>query len=727
MSESGLYIQLFSVHGLIRGKSPELGRDADTGGQVKYVLELANCLAEHPDIDRVDLITRLVEDKTVSPAYAQVIEPLSDKARIIRIQCGGKKYIRKELLWPHLGEFIDRTLKFIKNEGRVPDIFHGHYADAGYIAKELASIFGTPLLFTGHSMGRHKKEKLIAGGYSEEEINRRYRIDYRIKVEETIIKDADQIITSTSHEINKQYALYDNFSAGSYNVIPPGIDIDKFYPYYDSHLNYVTDEVSKQAHMALLQELHRFWVGPQKPFILALCRPDQRKNIAGLITAYAEDKELQAIANLAIFAGIRKNITRMEENERNVLTKMLLLMDRYDLYGKLAIPKKHDFYSEVPELYRLCAESRGIFVNPALVEPFGLTLIEAAACGVPIIATCDGGPTDIIGNCKNGLLIDPTNTDEIAAAIKKILVSNHQWEEYSRNGINGVRQHYSWDAHCARFIELLHKAKKIMPRIYRQKGSSTTDAAIGKRFTSVKRLLITDIDNTLTGDDASLAALMKLFRSHKNTIGWGVATGRCLKMAQKALKRYGVATPDIFICSVGTEIFYGPDLTADNGWQQHLAFQWKPDNIREALAKIKHLELQEPENQRYFKISYYIDMEDDPELLVKIHQALQAGRLRYHLVFSLGQYLDILPYRASKGKAIRYLSYKWEFPMSNIMVCGDSGKDEELLRGSSCGLVVGNYSKELETLKGTRNMFFSQKKYAAGIIDGIEHYNFLNP
>ncbi|MCJ7603563.1 MAG: hypothetical protein MUO63_18945, partial [Desulfobulbaceae bacterium] len=60
MSKPGLYIQLFSIHGLIRGESPELGYDADTGGQVKYVLELARALAVHPDVDQVDLFTRLI-------------------------------------------------------------------------------------------------------------------------------------------------------------------------------------------------------------------------------------------------------------------------------------------------------------------------------------------------------------------------------------------------------------------------------------------------------------------------------------------------------------------------------------------------------------------------------------------------------------------------------------------------------------------------------------------
>ncbi len=725
MSSSGLYIQLFSIHGLIRGEAPELGRDADTGGQVKYVLELAQYLAKQPNVDQVDLITRLIHDKTVSSSYSQQIEPLSDKARIVRIQCGGRKYIRKELLWPHLDEMVDKTLKFIKTSGRVPDIFHGHYADGGYVADELARIFGVPFIFTGHSMGAHKKNKLLAEGLSEEEVNRRYHIDFRIDKEEKIIKEAEQITVSTNHEIQKQYALYKNFKTGRYNVNPPGIDLETFYPYYTPQLDVdAGDEVYKQARIVLLKEMHRFWVDPQKPFVLALCRPDQRKNIAGMITAYGEDKELQAIANLAIFAGIRKDIGDMEENERGVLTEMLLLMDRYDLYGKLAIPKKHDFSIEVPELYRLCADSHGVFVNPALVEPFGLTLIEAASCGLPIIATKDGGPADIIGNCENGILIDPTDSKEIAQACRKILVDKELWEFYSRNGINGVRTHYSWDSHCERTLEIISKVQEEMPTA-KDPARSSKARAFGKRLTGVERLLITDIDNTLVGDDDSLKELMQLLNENEERIAWGVATGRCLERTLEALKKYKVPDPDILICSVGTEIYYGPKFTQDNGWQQHLAYKWRPDVITGALSQFKNMEIQESEAQRRFKISYYIDSEKDPELLPRLYHELEERKVRYNLVFSLGQYVDILPYRASKGKAIRYLSYKWEMPLSKIMVCGDSVKDEEMLRGDTCGVVVGNYSEELERLRGLRKIHFSKEEYAAGIIDGLRHYRFL--
>jgi sucrose-phosphate synthase len=462
-------------------------------------------------------------------------------------------------------------------------------------------------------------------------------------------------------------------------------------------------------------------VSPEKPFILALCRPDQRKNIAGLVTAYGEDKELQAIANLAIFAGIRKDIAEMEENERNVLTEMLLLMDRYDLYGRLAIPKKHDFSIEVPELYRLCADSYGVFVNSALVEPFGLTLIEAASCGLPIVATRDGGPTDIIANCDNGILIDPTDNREIASACKSILVDKDLWQRYSQNGINRVQRHYSWTSHCERSLEAIAKVRTEMPAV--QSEMSGRKTAIGKRLASVNRMLISDIDNTLIGDDESLKELLALLKANAEKLCWGVATGRCLAKTIHALEEHAVERPDILICSVGTEIFYGANLAPDKGWLRHIGYRWRPEEIRGQLEALDFLELQEPEKQKPFKVSYY--MKDDPELLARVHETLQIKKIRYHLVYSHGEFLDILPYRASKGKAIRYLSYKWNIPLADIMACGDSGNDASMLRGDTNGLVVANYSKELESLRGMRRIFFSKREYAAGIIDGMHHYDFI--
>jgi len=101
------------------------------------------------------------------------------------------------------------------------------------------------------------------------------------------------------------------------------------------------------------------------------------------------------------------------------------------------------------------------------------------------------------------------------------------------------------------------------------------------------------------------------------------------------------------------------------------------------------------------------------------------NKMKANVIFSHGQFLDILPYRASKGKAIRYISYRWNIPNENILVAGDSGNDEEMLKGDLLGVVVGNHTPELDSLRGSSRIYFSKRNYAGGIIDGIDYYKFL--
>jgi sucrose-phosphate synthase len=381
MNKNGLYIQLYNIHGLIRGYNLELGRDADTGGQTKYVLELAKSLSERDDVRKVEIVTRRIEDKEVSKDYSKREEKVNEKLSIVRIRCGGLKYIRKELLWNHLEEFVDKSIKYIKSKEELPDIIHSHYADAGYVCTELTKFFGIPLIHTGHSLGRDKLNNLLKNGLTEEEINKRYKINQRIAAEESVIFFADRIVTSTNQEIKKQYGLYENTNEDKFVVIPPGVSLERFHPYNEKR---EWNDEEREVRENIREELWRFFTNLNKPLILSLCRPEKRKNISGLINAYGRDKELQKKANLAIFAGIRKDIQKMADIEQEVLTEILLLLDKYNLYGKMAIPKTHDVDEEVPELYRIAAETGGVFVNSAFNEPFGLTLIEAAASGLPV-------------------------------------------------------------------------------------------------------------------------------------------------------------------------------------------------------------------------------------------------------------------------------------------------------------------------------------------------------
>ncbi|MCG6894249.1 MAG: HAD-IIB family hydrolase [Desulfobacteraceae bacterium] len=722
MSDSGLYVQLFSVHGLIRGDNLELGRDADTGGQVKYVIELCDHLSQREEIDQVDLFTRLIRDKRVSEDYGRAVEEINSKFRIIRIQCGGRKYIRKELLWPHLDEYTDKTVKFIKREERIPDVVHGHYPDGGYVAMELSRIFGLPFVYTGHSLGRSKKLRLAADGMSEKEMSRQYKIDRRIRVEEDVLKSADLVITSTHQEVEEQYGMYRNGNVPDFKVIPPGIGVDRFYPFYHDMLaDSEKSEEQKFAQASMMQELHRFFMNPDRPLILALCRPDKRKNISGLIRAYGEDKALQAMANLAVFAGIRKDIDQMEDNERDVLTRMLLLLDKYDLYGKMAIPKKHDVEHEVPALYRIAAEKRGVFVNPALTEPFGITLLEASATGLPIVATNDGGPNDIVRNCENGILVDPTDSARIAEAIRTILTDEEAWERYSRNGILNVHSYYTWSSHAETYAGTI---RKLVRKLDNEKMERAVPSnVIGRRLACLNAFVVTDIDNTLIGEEnGELEALLKWLAAHREGVGFAVATGRTIDSTVAYLKENGVPQPDVYITSVGSEIYYGRTRHPGQGWRSHISKQWDREKIARLLKDFNFLTYQEEDTQREFKVSY--DMKPGRDRLARIHDRLLRHKCRYNLIYSHQKYLDILPWRASKGKAIRYLSYKWEIPLANFIVCGDSGNDEEMLRGEPMGVVVGNYSEELKKLRGRKRIFFAKKPCAGGILEGIRHYGF---
>jgi sucrose-phosphate synthase len=717
MNNKGLFIQLYSIHGLIRGHELELGRDADTGGQTKYVYELGNTLSSFPEVEKVELVTRWISDKNISEDYSIPVENVNPKFDIVRIRAGGGKYIRKELLWNHLEEFIDKSIKFLKTKNRLPSFIHSHYADAGYICSELAKFFGIPFIHTSHSLGKDKLHKLLNNGISMETAEKRYKFNQRIPTEEKIFYNADLIVTSTSQEIENHLKFYQNTVSNKFSVIPPGLNLEKFYPYNEERYFEKNTEALIQH---INQEYLKFFITTHKPLILTLCRPDRRKNISGLITAYGEDKELQKKANLAIYAGIREDISTMEDNEREVLTEILLLMDKYNLYGKMAIPKKHDTEIEVPELYRMAAKSGGVFVNASLSETFGLTLIEAAASGVPVVTTDNGGPRDIIANCKNGLAVSVSDPKNISLAINKILDNKTLWNEYSDNGIRNVRRFYSWQTHTKTYLNEVNKIIMSQPLI------NDTFAQTGRKLLDMEKLIVTDIDYTLIGDDESLVDFSKTLTEMPKKIGFGVATGRVIESAVEAIKTNNIPMPDLFITSVGSEIYYNykDELIYSTGWDAHISHLWQKDKIIELLSKFDFLEFQEKANQRKFKISYYT--EDCSKNIDKVRELLIKNKIKFSLIFSHGQYLDILPYRASKGKAIRYLAYRWNIPFERILVAGDSGNDMEMLKGDLLGVVVANYSPELEELKGTRRVYFSGKKYAAGIKDGINYYNFIN-
>lgn len=703
----GLYLVLISVHGLIRGEELELGRDADTGGQTKYIVELTRALAAHPEVGRVDLLTRRIQDSRVASDYAKPTEQIAEKAWIVRLDCGPKRYLYKESLWPYLPCFADNALKHVRSVGLMPDVVHGHYADAGYVAVRLANLLGVPMVQTGHSLGRIKRERLLEKGLAAQDIEQRYAIATRIEAEEEALSHAYRVIASTRQEVEQQYALYDHYHPERMVVIPPGTDLARFHP-----------PRLRDPRTPVQKSLARFLADPDKPAILALSRPDERKNIPGLIRAYAEHPTLRDKANLVIVAGNRQRIRQLEKGAREVLGEVLTLIDDYDLYGHVAYPKQHSA-DDVPEFYRFVTRTRGVFVNPALTEPFGLTLIEAAASGAPIVATHDGGPQEIIAHCHNGVLVDPLDTAAMGQAIDAIISDRQRWRQFSEQGLRGVRKHYSWSGHAETYIKCIKGLRREATR--QRKGQQR----LSGKLAQADRALITDIDNTLLGDRSALRLLLQRLREQgRHKLVFGIATGRRLDSALEVLKEWGVPLPDVLITSVGSEIHYGPEITQDMGWLKHIDHQWRRERLVEVLLTVPGIELQPEVDQRPHKLSFFLDPKQAPTIK-EIERLLRQEDLQANLIYSHDRFLDLLPTRASKGFAVRYFADKWGIPLERILVAGDSGNDEDMLRGSTLGVVVGNHHPELEKLYGFKRVYFANAKYAGGINEALSHYDFF--
>ncbi|XP_039005372.1 probable sucrose-phosphate synthase 1 isoform X2 [Hibiscus syriacus] len=512
LKERKLYIVLISLHGLIRGENMELGRDSDTGGQVKYVVELARALGTMPGVYRVDLLTRQVSDPDVDWSYAEPTEMLSPRttensiqelgessgAYIIRIPFGPKdKYIPKELLWPHIPEFVDYALSHIRQMSKVlgeqigggqpvwPVAIHGHYADAGDSAALLSGALNVPMIFTGHSLGRDKLEQILKQGrQSREEINTTYKIMRRIEAEELSLDASEIVITSTRQEIEEQWRLYDGFDPvlerklrarirrgvkchGRFMprmvVIPPGMEFHHIVPHdEDMDGDMERNEENPTPDPPIWSEVMRFFTNPRKPMILALARPDPKKNITTLVKAFGECRPLRELANLTLIMGNRENIDEMSGTNATVLLSILKLIDKYDLYGQVAYPKHHKQY-EVPDIYGLAAKTKGVFINPAFIEPFGLTLIEAAAYGLPVVATKNGGPVDIHKVLDNGVLVDPHDQQSIADALLKLVSDKQLWARCRQNGLKNIHQ-FSWPEHCKTYLSRIAMCKPRQPQ-----------------------------------------------------------------------------------------------------------------------------------------------------------------------------------------------------------------------------------------------------------------------
>ena len=692
-----------SIHGLIRGEHMELGRDPDTGGQCLYVLELVKALAKDERIRKVSLLTRKVIDPKLSADYAQEREILDDIADIIRIEAGPKRYLRKEIVWRHLDAFIDGTLAYLRREKRVPDVIHAHYADAGYVGRQIAAVLGCPFIFTGHSLGRVKRQRLVEGGVEPLEMEKRYNLAARIEAEELSLDAASMVCTSTRQEVDEQYALYDQHSESRMRVIPPGVDLTRF-----------DGPGSPEMAAAIDAKLAPFFQDMGKPPVFTIARADERKNLPGLVRAFSGNQWLRENANLIVIGGNRETLDKLPPSGRKVWMELLRTIDDGNLYGSVAYPKTHKAL-EVAGFYRWCAERKGVFVNPAFTEPFGLTLLEAAAAGLPLVATKDGGPRDIIANCENGTLVDPFNDVEMGEAIAAILSDPKKQQELSETGHREVRKHYSWAAHVASYLE---EVFTILPPIQKIKSSS-------KRGSLVERecWVVMDLPPNIEEEPQELVEKWRaLFEDQP--VGFGIATGLSFDEAWNVIRRCGMPEPGFVISGLGAEIRYGETGVPDEQWTNQIGTRWDRKAVADVLSGFECLSLQEDKFQDKFKVSYLMDSNRAVGRL-ELQRKLRENGISGKVIVTAKSYVDVIPIRSGKDVALRYLENRWGIDPSRLFYFGIYGNDIAAVRGRNISTLAGDADRVLRQLHSRPRLYHAEGKGLGGLFEGLEHFRFL--
>jgi sucrose phosphatase-like protein len=233
-------------------------------------------------------------------------------------------------------------------------------------------------------------------------------------------------------------------------------------------------------------------------------------------------------------------------------------------------------------------------------------------------------------------------------------------------------------------------------------------------------LLVSDLDNTLLGDDAALDRFVHWLTPQRTSLRLAYASGRTFASIAHSVAHSALPDPDVVICNVGTEVATWPGGDELAGWRESISRNWSASEVRNLLADVPRLEPQPPECQTELKVSYYLH-DATPAQLKDIRNRIVAAGIHGQVVYSSSRDLDVLPAGADKGAAAAFLALHWEIPFDRVIVAGDSGNDLALFREGFRGVVVANAQPELKSLHGS-TIYHAARPMADGVREGVSHW-----
>ncbi|CAL5202795.1 unnamed protein product [Lathyrus oleraceus] len=486
-------VVIFSIHGYF-GQADVLGLP-DTGGQVVYILDQVRALEaemllriKHQGLKvkpQILVVTRLIPDAQGTKCN-QELETIIDTqhSKILRVPFQTDKGVLRQWvsrfdIYPYLERFTqDATTKILNILEGKPDLVIGNYTDGNLAASLMASKLKITQGTIAHALEKTKYED---SDVKWKELDPKYHFSCQFMADTIAMNASDFIITSTYQEIAGskdkpgQYESHATFTLPGlcrvvsginifdpkFNIAAPGADQTVYFPYTekDKRLtefhpaieDLLYSKVDNKDHIGYLEN-------KRQPIIFSMARLDVVKNITGLVEWYGKNKRLRSLVNLVIVGGFFDPLKSKDREEMAEITKMHDLIEKYQLKGQFRWIVAQTDRHRNGELYRFIADTKGAFVQPALYEAFGLTVIEAMNCGLPTFATNHGGPAEIIVDSVSGFHIDPLNGDEssnkIADFFEKCKVDSTHWNMISAAGLQRINERYTWKIYANKLLNM---------------------------------------------------------------------------------------------------------------------------------------------------------------------------------------------------------------------------------------------------------------------------------
>jgi len=487
-------VVILSPHGYF-GQSNVLGLP-DTGGQVVYILDQTRALEQELykrldeqgiDIEpQILIVTRLIPDASGTTCN-QRIERVAgtSRARILRVPFRDRSgavvphWISRFEIWPYLERYaIDAEQEILKELGGRPALIIGNYSDGNLVASIISGRLQVTQCNVAHAL---EKSKYTNSDLYWRESEATYHFACQFTADLISMNTADFIITSTYQEIRGTEGTvgqYENYAAFTmpdlyrvvngidifdpkFNVVSPGADPEICFPYMEESRRLTN--LQERLDALILGDgggtpCRGGFADASKPIIFTMARLDRVKNVAGLVKWYGRCARLRERANLLVVGGHLDVERSTDHEEREQIDALHELFEAYDLEGQVRWVEFQADRKLVGELYRRVADARGVFVQPAHFEAYGLTVVEAMSSGLPVFATCHGGPSEVIEHGVSGFHIDPEHGDaaagEIADFFERCSARPEHWLEISQGALQRVKLGYTWELYAQRMMTL---------------------------------------------------------------------------------------------------------------------------------------------------------------------------------------------------------------------------------------------------------------------------------